>query len=53
MHIHIYIQCTRRGKMKFSCIPPRLEPGKAWHGLSRNQGARGEHDEQYQMLART
>jgi hypothetical protein len=28
---------------------PRLEPGKVWHGLSRNQGDVGEHDEQYQM----
>jgi len=32
--------------------PPRLESGKAWHGLSKNQGATGAHDEQYQMLAR-
>jgi hypothetical protein len=39
--------------MKFSCIPPRPEPGKAWHGLNRNQGAGGEHDEQYQMPTRT
>jgi hypothetical protein len=32
--------------MKFSCIPPpRLESGKAWHGLSKNQGVAGEHDE--------
>jgi hypothetical protein len=31
--------------MKFSCIPPRPELGKAWHGLNRNQGATGEHDE--------
>jgi hypothetical protein len=23
--------------------------GKAWHGLSKNQGFVGEHDEQYQM----
>jgi hypothetical protein len=37
--------------MKFSCIPPRPELGKTWHGLSRNQGVVGEHDEQYQMLA--
>jgi hypothetical protein len=35
--------------MEFSCIPPRLELGKAWHGLSRNQGDVGEHDEQYQL----
>jgi hypothetical protein len=33
--------------------PPKLELGKAWHGLSRNQGVAGEHDEQYQMLAGT
>jgi hypothetical protein len=32
--------------MKFSCIPPRLEPGKAWHGLNINQGVAGKHDEQ-------
>jgi hypothetical protein len=31
--------------MKFSCIPPRPESGKLWHGLSRNQGAVGKHDE--------
>jgi hypothetical protein len=30
--------------MKFSCIPPRHEPRKAWHGLIKNQGAVGEHD---------
>jgi hypothetical protein len=41
-------------EMKFSCIPPPiLEPGKAWHGLNRNQGVVGEHDEQYQMPAGT
>jgi hypothetical protein len=41
-------------EMKFSCIaPPRLEPGKAWRGLSRNQGIVGKHDEHYQMLAGT
>jgi len=40
--------------MKLSCIPhPRLEPGKLWHDLSRNQGAVGEYDEQYQMLMGT
>jgi hypothetical protein len=39
--------------MKVSCIPPRLESGKTWHGLSRNQGDAGEHDEQYQMLTKT
>jgi hypothetical protein len=31
--------------MKFSFIPPKHEPGKIWHGLSRNQGVVGEHDE--------
>jgi hypothetical protein len=32
--------------MKFSCIPPpRLELEKLWHGLIRNQGVVGEHDE--------
>jgi hypothetical protein len=40
--------------MKFSCIPPpRLEPGKAWHGLNRNQGVVRKHDEQYQLSTRT
>jgi hypothetical protein len=40
--------------MKFSCIPPpRHKPGKAWHGLSINQGVAGKHDEQYQRPART
>jgi hypothetical protein len=39
--------------MKFLCIPPRPELAKAWHGLSRNQGAAGEHDEQYQILVGT
>ncbi len=33
--------------------PPRLKPGKTWHGLSRNQGAAGEHYEHYQMLMGT
>jgi hypothetical protein len=31
--------------MKFSYIPPKLEPGKVWHGSSRNQGDAREHDE--------
>jgi len=39
--------------MKFSCISPKLEPGKTWHGLSRNQGVAREHDEHYQMSTRT
>ncbi len=32
-------------EMKFLCIAPRLELGKIWHGLSRNQGVTREHDE--------
>jgi len=41
--------------MKFSSIPPplKLEQGKTWHDLSRNQSVVGEHDEQYQMLTGT
>jgi hypothetical protein len=39
--------------MKLSCIPFKLKPGKVWHGLSKNQGVIGEHDEQYQMMAGT
>jgi hypothetical protein len=32
--------------MKFSCIPHhKLELGKAWHGLNKNQNAAGKHDE--------
>jgi len=41
---YIY-NAQEEAKMKFSCIPPRPKPGKAWHGLSRNQGAAREHDE--------
>jgi hypothetical protein len=33
--------------------PPRPESGKMWHGLNKNQGVVGEHDEQYQMLVGT
>jgi len=33
--------------------PPILELGKTWHGLSKNQGAAREHDEQYQMSTKT
>jgi hypothetical protein len=51
MHTHIY-NAQKEAEMKFSCIPPpRPEPRKAWHGLNRNQGVIGEHDEQYQMPA--
>jgi hypothetical protein len=35
----------KEAKMKISCIPPKPELGKEWHGLSKNQGAVGEHDE--------
>jgi hypothetical protein len=31
--------------------PPKPELGKSWHGLSKNQGVAGEHDEQYEMSA--
>jgi len=33
--------------------PPRPKPGKVLHGLTKNQGATKEHDEQYQMLVGT
>jgi hypothetical protein len=49
MHRH---KAEEKVEMKFSCIPPtppKPELGKAWHGLSKNQGVIGEHDEQYQM----
>jgi hypothetical protein len=39
--------------MKLSRIPLKLELGKTWHGLSRNQGATGKHNEQYQMPVKT
>jgi len=42
---YIY-NAQKEAEMKLSCIPPpRLELGKTWHGLSRNQGAAREHDE--------
>jgi hypothetical protein len=31
--------------------PLKLELRKTWHGLSKIQGAKKEHDEHYQMLA--
>jgi len=48
MHTYIY---NAQGKLRWNShvSPSRFEPGKAWHGLSRNQGAIGEHDEQYQL----
>jgi hypothetical protein len=36
-----------------SLSPPKLESGKTWHGLNRNQGAVKKHDEQYQMSTGT
>ncbi len=42
-----------RLRSNFHVFPPRLQPGKTWHGLSKNQGATGKHDEKYQMLTRT
>jgi hypothetical protein len=54
MHAHIYIyNAQKEAEMKFSCVPPKPELGKAWHGLSRNQGATRKHDEQYQMSTGT
>jgi hypothetical protein len=36
--------------MKFSSVPaPRPKLGKTWHGLNKNQGVVGKHDEQYQL----
>ncbi len=46
MHTHIY-NAQEEAEMKFSCIPSRTKPKKAWHGLSKNQGVVGKHDEQY------
>jgi len=46
MHAHTFIyNAQKEAEMKFSCIPPRSELGKAWHGLNKNQGAAREHDE--------
>jgi hypothetical protein len=33
--------------------PTKPKPRKAWHGLNKNQGVVGEHDEQYQMSVGT
>ncbi len=52
MHTRIYTM-HKGGGDEILIIPPRPEPGKAWHGLSRNQGVVGEHDEQYQLPAGT
>jgi hypothetical protein len=51
MHSYIYIyNAQEEAEMKFSCNPPpETWIEKMWHGLSRNQGAAREHDEQYQM----
>jgi hypothetical protein len=53
MHTHIYIMHKRRLRWNSHVSPLKPEPGKMWHGLNKNQGAVGEHDEQYQMLAGT
>jgi hypothetical protein len=45
MHADIYTMHKRELKWNFHVSPPRLEPGKVWHGLNRNQGVVGEHDE--------
>jgi hypothetical protein len=52
MHAHIYNAQEEAKKKILMYPPPRLELGKMWHGLDRNQGVVGEHDEQYQMSAR-
>jgi len=50
MHAHMYIyNAQEEAEMNSHVSPPRLEPGKTWHGLSRIQGVVGKHDEQYQM----
>jgi len=53
MHAHIYTMHKRRLRLNSHISPPRPEPGKTWHGLSRNQSDAREHDEQYQMLMGT
>jgi hypothetical protein len=45
MHAHIYTMHKKRLRWNFHVTPPKPEPGKVWHGLSRNQGAAREHDE--------
>jgi len=40
-HTHTHIMHKRRLKWNIMYPPPRLEPGKLWHGLSKNQGAVG------------
>jgi hypothetical protein len=46
MHTYIY---NAQGRLRWNShvSPARPEPGKIWHGLSRNQDAVGEHDEYY------
>ncbi len=53
MHAHMYTMHKMRLRRNAHVSPPRLEPGKMWHGLSINQGAAREHDDQYQMLVGT
>jgi hypothetical protein len=39
MHAHVYSLHKRRLRWNSHISPPpKLEPGKTWHGLSRNQG---------------
>jgi len=45
MHTHIYTMHKGGWDEILMYPPPRPKPGKAWHGLSRNQGDVGEHDE--------
>jgi hypothetical protein len=54
-HTYIYIyNAQKEAEMKFSCItPPRTWAKKSVASLSKNQGATGKHDEQYQMLTET
>jgi len=48
MHAHIYTMNKKRLRWNSHVSPPpRPKSGKAWHGLSRNRGVAGEHDEQY------
>jgi len=48
MHTYIY-NAQVRLRWNSPVSPPKPEPGKARHGLNKNQGVVGEHDEQYQL----
>ncbi len=43
----------RRLRLNSHISPPKPKLGKTWHSLNKDQGDRGEHDEQYQMLTKT